>query len=170
MDLVISDLIDRYEGGKLSRRDLVAGLSALAAVGGGAASAFAQPAAPPPLVATGIDHASVLASDLKRSTDFYTRVFGLRVIGEDTANKIVRLGKQPAPGAPPPARPGVGPVLVSLRQQQPYGTVDHWCLKVENFNAQAMTPTLQAHGLTPAQNTEYGFYVRDPDGVVVQMF
>ena len=44
MDPVITDLLDRYETGRLSRRDLVTGLSALAAVS--AAPALAQPAPP----------------------------------------------------------------------------------------------------------------------------
>jgi hypothetical protein len=65
---------------------------------------------------------------------------------------------------------GVGPVLVSLRQQQPYGTVDHWCFKIDGFNQAAAIEQLKAHGLTAATNVEYGFYVKDPDGVVVQMF
>jgi catechol 2,3-dioxygenase-like lactoylglutathione lyase family enzyme len=160
MDPVISDLIDRYEGGRLSRRDLVAGLSALAAAGA-AAPALAQAAAPPMKV-TGIDHVSMLVTDLKRSTDFYTGVFGLSLAGADTANKIQRLGPKPVPGQRPR-------VMVSLRQQPPAGTVDHWCFRTEGFTEAGAAETLKAHGLTPDKNVEFGFYVRDPDGVVVQM-
>ncbi len=43
MDPVITDLLDRYESGRLSRRELVAGLSALAA-SAAVAPASAQPA------------------------------------------------------------------------------------------------------------------------------
>ena len=63
MDPVISDLLDRYEGGRLSRRDLVTGLSALAATAA-AAPALAQ-SAPPALTPTGVDHVSILVADLK---------------------------------------------------------------------------------------------------------
>jgi catechol 2,3-dioxygenase-like lactoylglutathione lyase family enzyme len=159
MDPVITDLLDRYESGRLSRRELVAGLSALAAVS--AAPASAQPA-PAPLSPTGIDHVSILVADLQRSAEFYNRVFGLVTNGQDAANRILRLGPRPAPGER-------GRVIVSLRQQPPAGMVDHWAFRLDKFSPDTVTPVLKGHGLTPQQNLEYGFYVRDPDGVVVQM-
>ncbi|MGZ3276359.1 MAG: VOC family protein [Caulobacteraceae bacterium] len=160
MDPVISDLLDRYESGRLSRRDLVTGLSALAAVSA-AGPASAQTAAPA-LQPTGIDHVSILVTDLQRSANFYNRVFGLVTNGEDAANKILRLGPKAAPGER-------GRVIVSLRQQPPAGAVDHWAFRLDKFSPDAVTPILKGHGLTPQQNIEYGFYVKDPDGVVVQM-
>lgn len=160
MDPVVSDLLDRYESGRLSRRELVMGLSALTAVSA-AAPALAQPA-PPALKPTGIDHVSILVADLQRSADFYNRVFGLVPNGRDDANKILRLGPKPAEGQR-------GKVIVSLRQQPPAGTVDHWAFRIDGFDAKAATPLLQAHGLKPDTNVEYGFYVKDPDGVNVQM-
>ena len=162
MDPLIADLVERYDTGRLSRRELVAGLSALAAAGG-AGAAQAQAPAPPPLQPVGIDHVSILVADLQRSTEFYPRVFGLAVVSEDKPNKIVRLG----PKGPP--QPGVGRVLVSLRLEPPKGTVDHWAFRIAGFDQKTATETLKAHGLTSATNVEYGFYVRDPDGVVVQM-
>lgn len=159
MDPVITDLLDRYEGGKLSRRELLAGLSALTATA--AAPAAAQPP-PPALAPAGIDHVSILVADLQRSADFYNRVFGLVTNGQDAANRILRLGPKPAPGER-------GRVIVSLRQQPPAGKVDHWAFRLDRFSPEAVTPVLRGHGLEPQQNVEYGFYVRDPDGVVVQM-
>ena len=159
MDPVVSDLLDRYENGRLSRRELMMGLSALTAAA--AAPALAQPS-PPALKPTGIDHVSILVADLQRSADFYNRVFGLVPNGRDDANKILRLGPKPAPGER-------GRVIVSIRQQPPAGMVDHWAFRIDGFDAKAATPILQAHGLKPDTNVEYGFYVKDPDGVNVQM-
>ena len=159
MDPVVSDLLDRYESGQLSRRELVMGLSALTAVAAAPASAQTPPAAFKP---TGIDHVSILVADLQRSADFYNRVFGLVPNGRDDANKILRLGPKPATGER-------GKVIVSIRQQPPAGMVDHWAFRIEGFDAKAATPVLQAHGLKPDTNVEYGFYVKDPDGVNVQM-
>ena len=159
MDPVVSDLLDRYESGRLSRRELMMGLSALTA--GAATPAAAQPA-PPALQPNGIDHVSILVTDLQRSADFYNRVFGLVPNGRDDANKILRLGPKAAPGER-------GRVIVSIRQQPPAGMVDHWAFRIDGFDAKAATPILQAHGLKPETNVEYGFYVKDPDGVNVQM-
>ena len=166
MDPVISDLLDRYERGRLSRRELVSGLSALAAAGA-AAPALAQ-APTPAMKATNIDHVSILVTDLQRSADFYTRLFGLSPVSEDKEHKILRLGPKAPTG---PIGPNVprGAVIVSLRQEPPAGKVDHWCFKVDGFSQEAATAALKSHGVTPAQSVEYGFYVKDPDGVVVQM-
>jgi len=82
--------------------------------------------------------------------------------GRDDANRILRLGPKAGSGER-------GRVIVSLRQQPPAGTVDHWAFRLDKFSPEAVTPVLKSHGLTPQQNLEYGFYVKDPDGVVVQM-
>jgi catechol 2,3-dioxygenase-like lactoylglutathione lyase family enzyme len=160
MDPVVSDLLDRYERGGLSRRELVAGLSALTAAA--ATPALGQTPAPTAFKPMGIDHVSILVADLQHSADFYNRVFGLVPLGEDAPHKILRLGPKPAEGQR-------GKVIVSLRQEPPAGKVDHWAFRIDGFNAEAATPILKAHGLAPDNTLEFGFHVRDPDGVVVQM-
>jgi catechol 2,3-dioxygenase-like lactoylglutathione lyase family enzyme len=148
MEGFISDLLTRFERGRLSRRELVSALALVAA--GGA------PAEAAPLKSATINHASVLVSDMARSVDFYNRVFGLSVVNEDKPNKIARLG--------------VGrKVLVSLRVEPPAGQIDHFAIGVEGFNTDTVTGELRAMGLTPKENLEYGFYLDDPDGAHVQM-
>jgi catechol 2,3-dioxygenase-like lactoylglutathione lyase family enzyme len=165
MDPVICDLLDRYEGGRLSRRDLVTGLSALAAASAAGPAlgqqALAQ-AAPPAFRPANIDHVSILVTDLQRSAAFYNRMFGLVPLGEDAPHKILRLGPKPADGQR-------GKVILSLRQEPPAGMVDHWAFRIEGFKAEDATAVLKDHGLNPANTLEFGFHVRDPDGVVVQM-
>ncbi|HET9359953.1 MAG TPA: VOC family protein, partial [Vicinamibacterales bacterium] len=85
MEREISKLVSRFEQGRITRRELIQAIAALAAL-----STTASAAAP--LRAGSINHVSVLVSDLQRSIDFYNRVFSLSVINEDKANKIVRLG------------------------------------------------------------------------------
>lgn len=156
MKSVISNLVERFENGNLSRRDLVQGLTMLFA----AASVPARPAtaadspAAPSLTPTGIDHVSVLVSDVERSAKFYQDLFGLSVLSTDKEHGIVRLGRKR--------------VIVSIRKEKPYGTVDHFGVNVENFNKAAVTQVLQQRGLTPSENWQYGFYVKDPDGMNVQ--
>jgi catechol 2,3-dioxygenase-like lactoylglutathione lyase family enzyme len=154
MDSRIASLVDQYERGGLSRRDLIKGLSLL--VAGGATAAQAQTPAPPPLRGTRIDHVSVLVSDMQKSAAFYQNVFGLTALSEDKPNQILRLGRDRT--------------IVSLRHEPPMvGVVDHFAIAVEGFNRQAVTEQLKQHGLTPQENIQYGFYVRDPDGAVVQV-
>jgi catechol 2,3-dioxygenase-like lactoylglutathione lyase family enzyme len=141
--------VSRFERGRLSRRELIHALTAVAAASGTTASAAS-------LRAGSINHASVLVNDMARSIDFYNRVFGLTVMNEDKANKISRLGTS-------------GKVLVSLRVEPPAGLVDHFAIGVEGFNRDVVTKNLQELGLTPRENLEFGFHVKDPDGANVQI-
>jgi predicted enzyme related to lactoylglutathione lyase len=145
---VISDLVTRFERGALTRRELIGALALLA---GGATAA--QPAT---LKSATINHVSVLVTDMARSMEFYDRVFGLKLMSEDKANKIARLGTG-------------GKILVSLRVEPPPGVIDHFAIGVEGFNRDAVTADLKGFGLTPAENVEFGFHVKDPDGAVVQI-
>jgi catechol 2,3-dioxygenase-like lactoylglutathione lyase family enzyme len=145
---VIADLVTRFERGRLTRRELIGALAAIATT--------SQAVSAAPLAAGSINHASVLVSDMGRSTDFYNRVFGLSVMNEDKPNRIARLGAG-------------GKILVSLRVEPPAGLVDHFAIGVENFNRERVTTDLKALGLTPQENLEFGFHVKDPDGANVQI-
>ena len=148
MEPVISDLVTRFERGTLTRRELIGALALLAGTGATASAATLKGAS--------INHVSVLVTDMARSIDFYGRVFGLTLVNEDKANKIARLGAG-------------GKVLVSLRIEPPPGVIEHFAIGVEGFNRDAVTADLKGFGLTPADNIQFGFHVKDPDGAVVQI-
>jgi hypothetical protein len=59
--------------------------------------------------------------------------------------------------------------LVSLRVEPPPGVIDHFAIGVEGFNRDAVTADQKGFGLTPVENIEFGFHVKDPDGAVVQI-
>ena len=163
MDIIITELVNQFERGGLTRRQLIQSLAALVAAGAipesllelvrqilealGAACGIYPPLAVQSLglKATGIDHTSVLVSDLQRSAAFYQRVFGLMPVSEDKANRILRLG---AGGT------GVDSTIVSLRQQNPRGLIDHFAISVEQFDRDAVTQVLKQHDLTPDQNMQ----------------
>src|SRR4026208_2417067 len=151
MDAIISDFVTRFERGGLTRRQAIQGLSALGA--GGPLRGFAGPAGAqaPNLQAATINHTSVLVTDLQRSADFYGKVFGLLPVSEDKDNKILRLG---AGGT------GVNATRASLRAQKPSGLIDHFAIGVQGFNRDTATQVLKQHGLTPANNIEFGFHVK----------
>ena len=140
-----------FEQGTLSRRQLVQGLTALAAAG------TALPAA-----ATG----DAVQLDAHRSHQHPSHrhgaldrvlraIFGLKILSEDKENEIVRMG--------------VTRIIVSLHRKPPVGIVDHFAIAIDGFNREAVTAELAKHGLTAEQNLDYGFFVRDPEGIPVQI-
>ena len=116
MEQVISNLLERYEGGTLSRRDLVRGLAILAtAEGTASATGFDS---------TTLNHVSILVSDVPRSAAFYQRVFNLSVLDEDkkAPRILLRLGKDSH---------------LTIRRRNPAGTVDHFAIGVSPFNKES---------------------------------
>jgi catechol 2,3-dioxygenase-like lactoylglutathione lyase family enzyme len=151
MEALISNLVNRFDRGALTRRELVQGLAMLAAAGG-TASAQAPDAG---IKAAKIDHVSIQVADLPRSVAFYQKMFGLTVVSEDKPNEIVRLG--------------VGKALVSLHHKSPTGLVDHFAIAVEKFNKESVTRELKARGANPEDNLDAGFHILDPQGIGVQI-
>jgi predicted enzyme related to lactoylglutathione lyase len=151
MNTLITDLVEKFDHGTLSRRQLLQGLTALAAAG----SAVPAGAQTVPFKASRIDHVSIQTSDLQRQIDFYSKLFGFRVMSEDKPNKIARMG--------------VDKVLVSVHEKPPVGIVDHYAIAIDDFNQQQVTAELAKLGHTTENNLDYGFFVRDPEGVPVQI-
>jgi catechol 2,3-dioxygenase-like lactoylglutathione lyase family enzyme len=152
MEAMIASLVSRFEKGALTRRDLVQGLTALAAAGGMASPAPAQEAG---IKGVKIDHISIQVSDLPRSIAFYQKMFGFAVVSEDKPNEIVRLG--------------VGKTVVSLHHKNPTGIVDHFAIGVEKFDKDIVTRELKARGANPEQDIDAGFHIKDPQGIGVQI-
>lgn len=150
MEALISSLLNRFERGALSRRELVQGIAMLTAAGG---AAQAQDAGG--IKAAKIDHVSIQVTDLPRAVAFYQKMFGLTVVSEDKPNEIVRLG--------------VGRALVSLHHKSPTGLVDHFAIGVEKFNRDSVTRELKERGVTPEDNLDAGFHIKDPEGISVQI-
>jgi catechol 2,3-dioxygenase-like lactoylglutathione lyase family enzyme len=152
MEAVISNLLSSFEKGTLTRRELMQGLALVAT-----ASRAASAAQPQTSVIKGarIDHVSIQVSDLKRSVDFYQKVFGFSVVSEDKPNEIVRLGTTKA--------------LVSLHHKSPTALVDHFAIGLDSFNKEAVTRELKQRGITPDENLDAGFHIKDPEGMNVQI-
>lgn len=148
MENVISRLLETYEKGKLSRRELVQGLVLLAAGSGTVSAAGFQ--------GSTINHVSLDVGDLERSTDFYQRTFDCPVHKRQGNNQIF-----------------FGTSFFVLRPAKPSGRVGHVAIGVENFNQESVTADLKARGVTPIDSGQVasgeGFHVVDPDGFTLQI-
>ena len=160
MEAIISDLVNRFEKGALSRRGLIQGLTMLAAAAAASSPAPGQDAPAkdaPGLKGMNIDHISIQVSDYPRAIAFYEKVFGLKVLGEDKPNEISRMG---APN---------GHIIVSLHHKPTTGIFDHIAIGVQDFNRDRVTGQLKDMGITAHENLDYGYYIKDPEGMNIQI-
>jgi catechol 2,3-dioxygenase-like lactoylglutathione lyase family enzyme len=155
MELLISNLVSRFEQGALSRRELIEGLALLAASGTAAVAAPA-PQTTVDFTRANIDHVSIKVADMQRSMDFYQKMFGFTVVSEDKPGGIVRLGNNMK-------------VLVSINNGKPASVMDHYALGIPGFNADAVRRHVMERGSMPLQGDYAGLHIKDPDGVNVQI-
>lgn len=151
MEAIISNLVKSFERGSLTRRELIQGLAMLTAASGTAAAGLQEAG----LKGTKIDHVSIQVTNLQRSINFYQKLFGFSIVSEDKGNEIVRLG--------------INKTLVSLHHKNPTGIVDHFAIGVEHFDKESVTRDLKLRGITPEENIDAGFHVKDPEGMNVQI-
>jgi catechol 2,3-dioxygenase-like lactoylglutathione lyase family enzyme len=145
----ISRLVAAYEQGELSRRQLIGTLALLAAT--------ATTASATDLQGLTINHVSLQVKDLKRSRDFYSKVFGLSVLREGGRDNSIYMGHE---------KNGV----VVLNPVEPGGKVDHFAISVMNFDKDRATQQLKQLGLVPIDEPAgASFHIIDPDGFKVQL-
>ena len=169
MSAAIEQLVKRYEGGGMTRRELVLALSALvmARPAGGAA---AQPgAAPAPIRVRTMNHVTLTVSDVQRSVEFYQRVLGLPLVTTQGTERDWDAPAVPVLGI------GDGPQFIAFsRGDRPH--INHYCLGMEGFDAAEIVARLAEHGIEarvrmradsdpPAEELIFN----DPDGIPVQI-
>jgi metallothiol transferase len=153
------DLVGRFEKGGITRRELVAGILALAA----RPSAVAQTAATEPIQVSGIDHVAFRVGDLQRSAAFYKDLFGATVRSESASSVFLDVGNDwIALFARDAASTAFGVT--------PLG-VDHVSFHSVNArSAEDRMRVLREHGLEPQSPRGSGrVYFKNPDGVVLQL-
>ncbi len=160
MRQAMDELVDRFERGALSRRELIAGVLAL---GASAPRAVGGPASPPPIEVSGIDHLALRVSDIERSARFYAEHFGAKVRSRMSNATFMDVGAQwIALFGPGVASTGFAPTVPGL---------DHFSFRpisVRGFEER--TQALREHGLDPQSPPGSGrVYFKDPDGVILQL-
>src|SRR5437667_9923248 len=87
MKEIIASLLESYERGKVSRRQLIQGLAAIAA------SAHTVPAFGSPFQGVGLNHIAIGVTNVQRSRDFYQTHLGTPVTPESEPNYFLPHGE-----------------------------------------------------------------------------
>lgn len=177
MEHVIAKLLDDFEGGRMSRRQLIQSLAMAALAAPAAAQTPAPAAAPAPWKTVCLDHISYAVADYKKSAAFYQGLMGWDVRNDNNQNQatlaipnvgqiIIRNRRAPAAGAPEPApaQPGRPPLT---------GVINHVSYGVAPWDTQAVEAELKKRGLNPRPDMVgdnfKSFHVLDPDGWDLQI-
>jgi len=148
-------IVEQFEKGQLSRRQLVARLMGL-----GAAMAVVPDAARAgedgnsTLQAKGLNHIALNVRDLERSAEFYRAHLGLKVVHKQ-GDFLWVLG-----------RSNDDRFLALFRNDNP--GLSHYAYTIENFDPDEVVRKLNAAGIKHRRE-RHGIYFNDPDGLVVQV-
>jgi catechol 2,3-dioxygenase-like lactoylglutathione lyase family enzyme len=123
-----------------------------------------------------IDHVVLRVVDLQRMLDFYCGVLGCTVERQQEEIGLTQLRA---------GRSLIDLVTVSGRLGREGGAapgqegrnVDHLCLRVEPFDAEAISAYLKAHGVDPggvasrygAEGEGPSIYIQDPEGNTIEL-
>jgi catechol-2,3-dioxygenase len=157
MEHIIGKLLQDYEHGKMTRRQLIRTLALTAT----AASTVGPAEAAAPANAIYINHVSMQVADYTKTRDFYAGLFGMKVTNDDGKqcrlnfgdNILIARNASSRPGA----KVGVDHVAYTLAKWDTDKTVKP-----------AVEAELKRRGLK-IRTTEGSFHVQDPDGFEVQM-
>ena len=161
-------IVEHFERGDLSRRQLVAQLMALGAAaagglaavprgaGGQAAATTTQSATTSAgtFSASGIDHFALSVTDVKRSVAFYEKHLGLRLVRGGGGEASAFLSSS-------------GTDFLALFRGEKAG-LHHVSFSIGRYDADDAARRIEAAGLT-LQRSGNRVYFPDPDGLTVQV-
>ena len=150
MQQTVDTLLDRYERGQVSRRQFLMAVTALAGVPAAVA------AAAPIGKVEQLNHVTLFVRDVQKSAQFYQEVLGLQLLNKQGPGINLRagagfVGLYPAPAAP---------------------SIDHLCLGMSGFDANAVLKQLTERGVQAnvrMRGETPELYCNDPDNLRVQL-
>jgi catechol 2,3-dioxygenase-like lactoylglutathione lyase family enzyme len=159
MEAIIAKLLEDFEQGKMSRRQLIRSLAVTASAAAAVAPAVAAaPPDEPAFKAVAVNHISYQVADYAKTRDFYAGMFGMKVTQDTGRQCYLSFGDTfllPRNGRP------------NSKTPPPY--VDHIAYTIDTWDKNAVEAELKRRGLTPKPDTEDSFHVTDPDGFNLQI-
>lgn len=156
MEGAIARLLEDFERGKMTRRQLIKSLAVVAAVASDATAA--TPATAKGFKAGAVNHISYQVSDYGKTRDFYADLFGMKILGDNGQQCELVIGDSSTFLIPRNAPPGSTPPRI-----------DHIAYTIEKWDKDAVKAELDRRGLNPQPDTENSFHVKDPNGFDLQI-
>ena len=147
MSAAIESLVEQFESRKLTRRQLVASLTAIVASATGASAQTPTPNVSMLAQGRSLNHASLAVTDVEKAAAFYGTLLGAKVVSRP-GNGGIKLG--------------LGDGFLGLYKLANPGTINHICVGVDNFDADRLAAKCKEMGITatvdrnPANRTSGG--------------
>jgi catechol 2,3-dioxygenase-like lactoylglutathione lyase family enzyme len=156
MESMVAKLLDDFEQGRLTRRQLIKSLAVVAAAAAGVTPAVAAPAKG--FRAVAVNHISYQVNDYAKTRDFYADLLGMKVVGDTGSQCYLILGDTNTFVIPRNAPQGSTPPRI-----------DHIAYTIENWSTNGVKAELEGRGLDPRPDTENSFHIKDPNGFDLQI-
>ncbi len=154
MEREITQMVDAFEQGLLTRRQLVARMLALSAAALGLhTAARAEEEEGTTFEGTEINHVALNVTDVRRSRDFYVKHLGMEIWRRgDDSSCFLRCSERN--------------FLALFHGTDP--GMNHYCFAIPDYNPSEVVEKLKAVGLSPRREGDR-IYFPDPDGITVQL-
>ena len=156
MENVIAKLLDDFDRGGMTRRQLIKSLAVVAAVAAETTPAVAENAKR--FRAVAVNHISYQVADYAKTRDFYADLLGMKVAGDTGSQCNLILGDTNTFVIPRNAPQGTTPPRI-----------DHIAYTIENWDKDSVKAELERRGLNPKPDTDNSFHVKDPNGFDLQI-
>jgi catechol 2,3-dioxygenase-like lactoylglutathione lyase family enzyme len=157
MEGLIATLLQSFEEGKMTRRQLIQSLALAATAASAVGAAPAAPAASPDgarFKAVAVNHISYEVRDYAKIRDFYADLLGMKVSQDDGKQCYLSFGDT---------------FVIPRNYASSTPRIDHVAYTIENWDQRAVEAELKRRGLQPRADTANSFHVKDPAGFNLQI-
>src|SRR5215469_583422 len=158
MEHLVAKLLEDFEHGKMTRRQLIQSLALAAASTATAGTAVATPNEGKGFRSLAVNQISYQVADYAKTRDFYADLFGLKVVAHtgkqcrlvlNDSNTFIIPRNAPSEVTPP--------------------RIDHIAYTIAGWNKSEVEAELKRRGLNPKPDTDNSFHVTDPNGFDLQI-
>ncbi len=150
MEAEITNLVEQFECGRLTRRQLIGRLTGFAAAMSAAPAAFGAREGST-FKATDVNHVALSVTDVARSRVFYEEHLGLETTRAGSTSSFLSCGTD----------------FLALFKGKVAG-LHHYCYSIGDYAPDTAVKRLVAVGLKPDRRGNR-VYFKDPDGIEVQV-